>query len=687
MSTLINESSLADLKASLAQVSSSDRKKVTAALDAAPPEAPVPAAAGNEDPLRLAAKGLAVMEVGPSGTLVQTGAKEPLESVEHILLVLDSRAVMNNYDARGPLRSCLSERSGKLTVFVLLPSTTSSPGSLLCAEVGLGCLGHASNVCSEFSGTLCAVRLDDYLLHGHAILLAMVEQNKRVYPREETASMLGMMVLSDDDTGRTKSRFQVSLPHYSFGTWVHWAARAGIEQFSIMEEFESSFVPLLREGPALPSLGAVTVTSLAPRAVHGSTQRPVFVAFSEAVAAKCTKSFGVRVHACIGCDMVRNGPGSLNVEELAPEKVALFSEKQKAWLHICWKEQQNEAGWEPGDEDEEQPEGAARKAHREAAGIPGEGLDSEALDSLTKLIDKTINSFNGESILEALGGIFGDIAYPILVVERDDLVYDPTSEAKDPVPFQFARNYRENNPCQFIAVLLVDADYSSYTSNLWLIPALHHFRETGESGVDAVIFATQGELEQAASFFTKTKFPEEHVGTILCMQQVPRQNLHFFTMATALGQALEDGDIITPAVTVGGTGLSGLPLEKFRLGGDAMPAPYSLTDQEWRPIVERTLAGVDGFAGATVVHPAGLIKKLITTLLENFVAKVPRVTTTSDEVDDERRVTWALAFGEAYAHLDQDSKLCEMEDNVSTLGAMYDHAFNDSIYTSFRWFD
>eukprot|EP00747_Dinoflagellata_sp_TGD_P131977 gnl/TRDRNA2_/TRDRNA2_175036_c1_seq5.p1 gnl/TRDRNA2_/TRDRNA2_175036_c1~~gnl/TRDRNA2_/TRDRNA2_175036_c1_seq5.p1 ORF type:complete len:608 (-),score=99.38 gnl/TRDRNA2_/TRDRNA2_175036_c1_seq5:529-2352(-) len=594
---------------------------------------------------------------------------------------------MNNCDAlSGPLAR-ISQLSGKLTVFTLLPSTTSSSETLLCAEVGLAaCLCHASSFCDKFSGTLCAVRLDDYLLHGHAILLAMVEQNKRVYPAEETASMLDMMLPAEvlgDDTGRTKSRFQINTVTNSYRAWVAQIVGTGIEQGEIRCCQEEVFVPLLREGPALPSLGPVVGTSLAPRAVHASIQRLVFVAFSDAAAAKYTKSFGVSVHACIGYDMVRSGPGSLNVEELAPEKAALFSEKQKAWLHICWKEQQNEAGWEPAGEDsaeeedsaEDSAEGAARKAHREAAGIPEEGLDSEALDSLTKLINKAINTFNGESTVEALGGVFGDEAYPILVVEPDHVVYDPTAEAKNPVPLQFISDYRENRPDHFLAVLLVDTEYSSFTNNLWLIPAWRHFLEE----VDAVIFATEAEVEQAASFFTKAKLPEEHVGTILKMQQVPFPCLHFFTMATALGQELDDSGIITPAVTVGGTGLSGLPLEKFHLlrnektEGLSWHHPYSLADQEWRPIVERTLAGVDGFAGATVVHPAGLIAKLLTTLLENFVAKQPGGP--KAEGDEEgARVTWALAFGEAYPHL-EDSELRELEDMARWLCHQYQHAF------------
>eukprot|EP00404_Azadinium_spinosum_P025897 CAMPEP_0180688364 /NCGR_PEP_ID=MMETSP1037_2-20121125/73935_1 /TAXON_ID=632150 /ORGANISM="Azadinium spinosum, Strain 3D9" /LENGTH=78 /DNA_ID=CAMNT_0022719187 /DNA_START=66 /DNA_END=299 /DNA_ORIENTATION=- len=78
-------------------------------------------------------------------------------------------------------------------------------------------------------------------------------------------------------------------------------------------------------------------------------------------------------------------------------------------------------------------------------------------------------------------------------------------------------------------------------------------------------------------------------------------------MASALGQELEEGDILTPALTLGGAGVSGIPAEKFAAKNRC--GAFFMCDKEWKPMTERALPAADGFAGASVIHPAKLMTK------------------------------------------------------------------------------
>ena len=104
---------------------------------------------------------------------------------------------------------------------------------------------------------------------------------------------------------------------------------------------------------------------------------------------------------------------------------------------------------------------------------------------------------------------------------------------------------------------------------------------------DFAIFATYDELPQVGQFFTQAWHRQEHMGRVLCQQQVPFPRLHFFTMASAMGQPLQDGEILVPAVTVGEAGQSGIPVEKYQWHGPR--SPFIFADAQWQPLTERAL--------------------------------------------------------------------------------------------------
>ena len=89
-------------------------------------------------------------------------------------------------------------------------------------------------------------------------------------------------------------------------------------------------------------------------------------------------------------------------------------------------------------------------------------------------------------------------------------------------------------------VVLINEDYASFAAEKWLVPALPSLM----NNADGVIFATQAEIAQVAAFFTKSA-ASEAVEQLVAMQLVPFPRLHFFTLSTALGQELRDGEVPT----------------------------------------------------------------------------------------------------------------------------------------------
>eukprot|EP00747_Dinoflagellata_sp_TGD_P160131 gnl/TRDRNA2_/TRDRNA2_177949_c2_seq17.p1 gnl/TRDRNA2_/TRDRNA2_177949_c2~~gnl/TRDRNA2_/TRDRNA2_177949_c2_seq17.p1 ORF type:complete len:849 (-),score=141.73 gnl/TRDRNA2_/TRDRNA2_177949_c2_seq17:354-2900(-) len=808
VSTLLRESSPADLKESLAGFPSADRKKLAAVLgtDAV---ADNPGTAGNlgaaavTQPLVVAGKSTIIVEIGTAGAFLCHGSQKDFEEVEQeveqVLLVLDPRDIFNIFKAN--LKDISEQTKNKIIVFVLLPSITSSPTALIGAEIGL--LNLACAIDAQPDGSvdgICAVRIDDYLHHGDAILVAMVEQGKKVYPAEEAVNMLAFIspteklvtidisnrwefmrprAKSDDemlaalkelmngvsvfdldlsplvqpaqhrfcfdfsspdqrlaasillqlcnvkgvthtlpngtppetfssgvprkwndsdkmpedglfageyffspkecsDDGESKwcSRFDMNV--YGYRAWVHWVVGCGRDEDSIQEAIESTFIPLLKNGSALPLLDspAAGVAATAPRAVFGSRQHPVFIAFSESTAAKYSTETGCPVFACIG-----GVQDVKNIQSISVEQLEVLTDKQKAFLEIRRMEEKQEPGWEVDDETEE--EGAARKAYREAAGITTDEMDDDMIMSEIRM---ALSKVNGVPLQGALGNVFGPCSYPVLIVGPEDLKALATDssykDSKAPAA-AFIRIYKELLPDRVLSVILVDKDYESFASNNWLLPAMCRFRDE----CDAVIFVTDKEVTQAAAFFTKARHPDEHVGRALTCQQVLFPKLHFFTMAAALGQELQQGDILNPALTVGGAGISGIPVDRFAI--QYQSSGFIMRDKEWKPMAERALLGADGFAGASVIQPGMLIQNLLKAISENFHSKMPlelkEVECYSDDPDyseDQPKFAecraspkWSVIFGEDYGAL-EDKELVEAEDKLNDLVAEYQQYFD-----------
>jgi len=123
---------------------------------------------------------------------VQTRGESSLDEAEQIFVVVDPR----NAEAHIPLLDVMKKHQKKTTLFLLLPSMTSSPTCLTGIEVGImsmGCFtGEYESYPSLPTEQICYVRLDDYKKYGDQILIALANaEGKTVYPREEAATMAG----------------------------------------------------------------------------------------------------------------------------------------------------------------------------------------------------------------------------------------------------------------------------------------------------------------------------------------------------------------------------------------------------------------------------------------------------------------------------------------------------------------
>merc|ERR1719223_1098295 len=165
-------------------------------------------------------------------------SSKPLSEVESILLIIDPRAVSNLSSALLTFPS--EEDAEKVTTFLLLPSVTSSPECLLCAELGLQCLCLPEMPKRD----LRVVRIDDYFSEGDAVLCKMMESGKRVYPAEEVEAMLGLVAkdaaLNHTDSESVPhlecSRFQVNVGEYQ--AWLLWVINEGVGEEDIQSSHE-----------------------------------------------------------------------------------------------------------------------------------------------------------------------------------------------------------------------------------------------------------------------------------------------------------------------------------------------------------------------------------------------------------------------------------------------------------------
>lgn len=221
-----------------------------------------------------------VVEIGKDGEAIERGTDLPIDKVQQIFIVIDPRAGNAIWDCKclndpARMRKLMCGGGGKTTVkvFVLVPSSTSSKALMLNAHMGSMYIGH------WLQQEPCFIRVDDYYTNGDAIMKAMVEQGKRVYPVEEASNMKLMLEAVE----------KYLAPKCAY---MHWAIGKGLE----MEECFSleKVAPILDDADvALGLLGDPAPADVIPTsALIATYQRAVFWTFSEDSAAKFADSCG-----------------------------------------------------------------------------------------------------------------------------------------------------------------------------------------------------------------------------------------------------------------------------------------------------------------------------------------------------------------------------------------------------------
>merc|ERR1711879_386988 len=191
--------------------------------------------------------------------------------------------------------------------------------------------------------------------------------------------------------------------------------------------------------------------------------------------------------------------------------------------------------------------------------------------------------------------------------------------------------------------------FEAFCSNLWLLPVLHAMVEN----VDNCIFALSGEETKLMDFFGGSKNCEDHMARIVNQSMCPFPRLHFFMLSNALGQELQDGDIVTPCVSLGAP--SGIPLEKFSPARSKW-SPLCLSDDKNVSKVERVVPA-DGGCSGCLIQPGLLFQKMLTSLNEKA----------------GESLTWKHPDlgGDDYAGELEDTELEEAQGNLSDLLCEY----------------
>ena len=214
-----------------------------------------------------------------------------------------------------------------------------------------------------------------------------------------------------------------------------------------------------------------------------------------------------------------------------------------------------------------------------------------------------------------------------------------------------------------VTLILFDESYEAHASNMWMIPAFPYFIEW----IDIVIFATHEEGQSVGNFFTRTRNPAECAAKVLHRQTTAFPRLHFFTFSTAMGQVLEDRNILFPAVAVTSSKSgSGLPKNKFLANGVCQPFMFCGGKDGLVPLTERVIPAAVDNPGAALIQPTRLLQQLFFRMLNSGWGLQFEDGTPCDSILDRFKLanidinfdTWGLVQSISYVN-DLISEYCQ----------------------------
>ncbi len=456
-----------------------------------------------------------------------------------------------------------------MEIFVLLPSTTSSPSSLLCSEIGA--YATAAAFTSMYLGSCGTykprfIRTDDYYHNdGNTIIATLIEQDRRVYPAHEAENMKTLLF-------EHAKRSMVAEK-----AWSHHLINMGKTNDDISL-----------------GLGIETPHKEEPNTEESKDDPPKNDTFTLVnIPETVMEVFNDKNqhHEELHPEVLRNWIRGLvddHIEqEVEPSRPINSSNVRETF--VCFsKEAQVKLEFAAMDAKTFIDDDAAKEDDILQLSFANQLLENDKGSCTAVVIAFSADvefSAGGQSALE-----------------------------------RFLTTFKKLAPNKDCIVVFCYDDIPAMKQDLFMVPALFQASKYAKLS----IFATFPELISVQDLFIKptsnaanAKFSNTTVnqdaGKILAQQAVPFPELNFFTMSTVCGgHQLEDNEIIVPAVTVGPLkGNQQLPgKEKFLVTGDFF---YQGFDN-----FERVVPAEDGFKGASLIAPG----KFLTGIFKSLLAKM-----------------------------------------------------------------
>jgi hypothetical protein len=192
----------------------------------------------------------------------------------------------------------------KASIFLLLPSSTSSPENLILCEFALVSLGLYIDIFPE--DKISYLRLDDYMLYGDKVVEAMADAGKRIYPQEEMKSMLNFI------EGGDESQFNKCLKNYFAWVYLPFGVRddyspekmdKGIEALLQLSEVGDEIaLPSIDGCPPPKGLEQPLSPSCSVLSFSMGKKAPCFVAMNASTATKYESDIGKSIQVIPSSD-------------------------------------------------------------------------------------------------------------------------------------------------------------------------------------------------------------------------------------------------------------------------------------------------------------------------------------------------------------------------------------------------
>eukprot|EP00931_Biecheleriopsis_adriatica_P100698 TRINITY_DN75956_c0_g1_i1.p1 TRINITY_DN75956_c0_g1~~TRINITY_DN75956_c0_g1_i1.p1 ORF type:complete len:620 (+),score=141.77 TRINITY_DN75956_c0_g1_i1:88-1947(+) len=601
------------------------------------------------EPLKVAGKSTTILAVAgwavfEADKVLRHGC--PIGEAEQVIAIIDScQAVHSPF-----IKTAKEASSSAVTFFFLIPSTTSAAEFLTCQEMGIpNLIASIFKVLSE-GWDVRFIRRDDWFTNGGmAIIEPMMEQNKKVYPAEESQNMYDFICTQALQTKLLKRR-----------PWMFHCIGEGVEESDVSEGLEvfegkheeTKFV--FKDLAALQAAGKVgepMPAKLNPLVHSDSSRKRVYVGFGES-AAKFASALGVNVERVDGWELKgKIGYEGCDLWEDKNEKfLGLLDEREK----LYFKERAEEK------EAEEKAEEAAEEAEDEEEvtwetkwTIPEE--EREVIKAGLVKKAAAVYTFNGAPLTEALNGFFMGEASPVFLVAPSDVMSGPwegSSSFANWLAPGFIAESRETMPDASCMLVLAMDSFESFGGPSYGVQFMHYAIENIELG----LFLTWDEMPQLKSLLS---IPGDITRTIQ-RNTVMFPRTCWLTFSSALGQTLEENEILTPELTFG----PATPLQE-QLFATKTAFFFARPDGTF---ITRHAVPLDCEQGLSLISPARLINKLLKKCLIEDLAKY------YEENKDEQLKT----FGDVGLLREADSNMTDLIDELDrTVSGKYEEEEED----------